>query len=87
MIAAWVLIALNSKLHDIQAELEKSRPQVEQVVDQVEKIVGKVGDAVSEVEKVRESLRHPMQSLGSTFGAELDAKLNRLIGDRMGKDQ
>ena len=33
-----------------------------------------------QVDHVRESLRHPMQSLGSTFGRELDQKLNAALG-------
>ena len=87
VIAIWVLAALNSKLHEVQAEMEQARPQVEEIVQQVETIVVQVGDAVDEVEKVRDALRNPMQSMGSMFGAELDAKLNKLIGARTSKNE
>ncbi len=33
-----------------------------------------------EVNRIRESLRHPLQTAGGLIGKELDAKLNSLIG-------
>ena len=42
-------------------------------------VQSKVAEIERQAEQVREALRHPMQSLGSTFGRELDQKLESLI--------
>lgn len=40
-----------------------------------------------QVDHVRESLRHPMESLGRTFGKELDEKLNSVLGPQPEQDR
>lgn len=39
-----------------------------------------VAEIERNVDHVREAMRHPMQSLGASFGEELDEKLQSLIG-------
>lgn len=76
VLAIWTLSSVHSEIVKVQTEVQKFQPQVEKIVNQVT-------DAVDEVEKVRESLRNPMQSIGSAFGAELDAKLKNYVGSRL----
>ena len=77
VLAIWTLSAVHDEVVKVQSEVDKIRPDVERVINEVNEVV-------DEVEKVREALRNPMQSIGSAFGAELDAKLNNFMGSRMG---
>ena len=77
VLAIWTLSAVHTEVERVQAEVEKFEPQVE-------KIVNEVTEVVDEVARVRENLRNPMQSIGSAFGAELDAKLQNFLGSRLG---
>ena len=84
VIAIWVLVILNSKVHELQAELDKIQPTVDKIPPTVEKIVEQVNGAIEEVEKVREALRNPMESIGGVIGRNLDAKLQGLVDERLG---
>ena len=84
VIAVWVLVLLNSKVHEVQADLDELRPGVEEVVETVERVVVQVGDAVDEVARVREALRNPMESIGGSIGRNLDSKIQTLISERLG---
>jgi regulator of replication initiation timing len=77
VIAIWTLSALHTELEKVQADVEKVRPQVERIIEEVAVVA-------VEVERVREALRNPMQSIGSAFGAELDAKLQNYMGSKLG---
>ena len=75
LVAIWTLTQLRAEVVKVQAEVEKVQPQVEKIID-------KVSQGVADVERVRESLRNPMQSIGNAFGQQLDAKLQNLIGNQ-----
>ena len=50
----------------------------------MENVIREVNEVVNGVERVREALQNPMQTIGSLFGSQLDAKLEALIGNRLG---
>jgi regulator of replication initiation timing len=77
VIAVWTLSALHDQVVKVQGDVEKVRPHVEQIIEEVALVA-------DEVERVREALRNPMQSIGSAFGAELDAKLQNYMGSKLG---
>ena len=79
VIAIWTLSSLHTELEKVQADVEKVRPQVERIIEEVALVA-------VEVDRVREALRNPMQSIGSAFGAELDAKLQNYMGIKLGED-
>ncbi len=54
---------------------------------EVEKVQGRVSEIKMEVERVRESLRNPMQSVGSAFGKELDTKLKTYLGNKLAPEK
>lgn len=76
VLAIWTLSALHNEVVRVQSDVEKVRPQVERVIDEVNQVV-------DEVERVREALHNPMESIGSAFGAELDAKLKNFMGSKL----
>ena len=49
-------------------------------------VQNEVAEIERQVDHVRESLRHPMESLGQSFGRDLDAKLEQLLGVRSEED-
>jgi regulator of replication initiation timing len=81
VIAVWTLSAVHDEVVKVQADVEKVRPQVERIIEEVTVVA-------VEVERVREALRNPLQSIGNAFGAELDAKLQNFMGSkqRVGND-
>ena len=54
---------------------------------EVEKVQGHVSEIQMEVERVRESLRHPMESVGNAFGKELDTKLKSYLGNKLAPEK
>ena len=54
---------------------------------EVEKVQGYVSEVQTEVERVRDALRNPMQSVGSAFGKELDDKLKSYLGDKLAPEK
>jgi len=77
VIAIWTLSAVHDEVVRVQAEVEEVRPVVERVISEV-------NDVVDGVEKLKVSLQNPMQSIGSAFGKELDAKLQSYMGTTLG---
>lgn len=51
------------------------------------RVQSEVSKIERQVDHVRESLRHPMQSLGASFGKELDEKLGSLMGTAVDAEQ
>ncbi len=77
VIAIWTLSAVHREVVKVQTEVEEVRPVVERVISEV-------NDVVDGVEKLKVSLQNPMQSIGSAFGKELDAKLQSYMGTKLG---
>lgn len=76
VIAIWTLSSLHAEVVKVQAEVEEFRPGVERVVVEV-------NEFVDQVALVRESLRNPMQSVGTAFGKQLDEKLQNYLGNQL----
>ncbi len=49
--------------------------EVERVKLEAEKIVGRVHEIEAEAEKIREKIRHPLETLGGSLGRSLESKI------------
>ena len=55
------------------------RAEVERVKVEAEKIMSQVREIQDEAELIRDKIRHPLESLGSTLGRQMEAEIGRLI--------
>jgi cell division protein FtsL len=56
-----------------------------QVRAEVEKVNGYVADIERQVDHVKESLNHPLESIGGMFGRELDSKIDSFLKKKVGE--